>query len=105
MTPASRRSSACASAHRKRLQAILLGQVSLSLADYGSGSRPRWELKVGASIDSGLFVDARGNSIEKMFGTVALRGPGVAIELWDDVISDEDEGPTFGAMILIDVFQ
>ena len=82
-----------------------MGQVSLSFADYGSGSAPRWELEVGASIDSGLFVDVRGNSIEKMFGTVALRGPGISIELWDDVITGKDEGPTFGAMIVIDLFR
>ena len=82
-----------------------LGQVSLSFADYGAASPPRWELEVGASIDSGLFVDVRGNSIEKMFGTVALRGPGIYIELWDDVITDKDEGPTFGATILIDLFR
>lgn len=96
-------------ANGSTLQAVAaqsyLGQVSLSVADYRSGSRPRWELEVGASIDSGLFVDARGNSIEKTFGTIALRGPGVAIELWDDVISQKDEGPTFGGMIVIDLFQ
>jgi hypothetical protein len=82
-----------------------LGQVSLSFGDYRSGSRPRWELEVGVSIDSGLFVDRRGNSIEQTYGTVALRGPGISIELWDDVIADKDQGPTFGTTILIDLFR
>ncbi|CAI4030358.1 hypothetical protein DNFV4_00786 [Nitrospira tepida] len=81
-----------------------LGQVSLSIGDYRSGSPPRWELEVGASIDSGLFVDRRGNSIEQTYGTIALRGPGIHIELWDDVIADKDQGPTFGTTILIDLF-
>jgi hypothetical protein len=80
-----------------------LGQVSLSLSDYRDDPVPQWEIEVGVSIDSGLFTTPGGNSLEEIFGTVALRFPYGRLEMWNDVINSKDRGPTFGGTLMIDI--
>lgn len=61
------------------------------------------ELEVGLTVDSGLFVDHRGDSLEERFVTAALRISAVTIETWNDLINQKDYGPTFGARVTLDV--
>jgi hypothetical protein len=83
-----------------------LGQVSVSVGDYSEDPfRPRWELEFAYTIDSGLFVDPSGHSIEQHFGSVALRIGFVTLETWNDSITHRDSGPTFGGKLAVDVFR
>lgn len=82
-----------------------LAQASISLRNYSQSILPDWELEFGVTIDSGLFVDARSNSIEKMFATVALRFPYGRLELWNDAINAQDKGPTYGATLMLDLLR
>ena len=54
-----------------------LAQGSVTLSDYEDNDvdPPRWEIEFAATIDSGLFVTPSGNSIERRFGSIALRFP------------------------------
>ncbi|MGD9852821.1 MAG: hypothetical protein AB7T38_16330 [Nitrospirales bacterium] len=80
-----------------------LGQVSLSLGDYREKAVPGWELEVGFSIDSGLFIRPNKNAIEEKFGTITLRFPYGRLEMWNDVINSKDRGPTYGGTLLFDI--
>ncbi|WP_155970417.1 hypothetical protein [Nitrospira japonica] len=82
-----------------------LGQVSMSIASYGDSDEmpPRWELEFAFTIDSGLFADPSGHSIERRLGSVALRFPYGFLETWNDGIGGTDSGPTFGFQIMIDL--
>lgn len=82
------------------------GQASISIADYRNeeAQPPRWELEVGFAIDSGLFADPSGNGIEGRFIAVAIRIPYLKWETWND-IGGGDNGPTFGARLMIDLLQ
>jgi len=81
-----------------------LGQATISLARYGNSTDvPDWELEIGYSIDSGLFVNTLGNSIEKRFGTVAIRFPYGVFEYWNDALGRTDIGPTGGGRLMLDV--
>jgi hypothetical protein len=85
-----------------------LGQVSVSLANYKDmepGDPPRWELEIGYTIDSGLFVNPNGDSIRERFGSLTIRFPYGAFELWDDFVQGTDIGPTYGARLMFDVLR
>ncbi|GKS59594.1 hypothetical protein YTPLAS18_31210 [Nitrospira sp.] len=79
-----------------------LGQASLSFGDY-SGGEPGWELEFSATFDSGLFVDSRGHSLQRWFGSIALRFPYGVVETWNDVVGATDDGPTFGLQVMVDL--
>ncbi len=82
----------------------LLGQVSVSIAAYGDGDiAPDWELEFAATIDSGLFSTASGRSIERRFGSIAIRFPYGYVESWNDVLGGTDNGPTYGFQVMFDV--
>jgi hypothetical protein len=83
-----------------------LGQASISFADYRNevAEPPRWELEIGLAIDSGLFTDPAGKGIEGRFIAVAIRIPYLKWETWND-IGGADNGPTFGARLMIDLLQ
>lgn len=81
-----------------------LGQIGVSIGSYGDGgSAPEWELEFAATIDSGLFVMPAGRSIERRFGTIALRFPYGVLETWNDWLGGTDSGPTFGVQLMFDV--
>ena len=85
----------------------LWGQFSISFADYRHQNccPPRWGLEVGATIDSGIFVDSKGDSIEERFITVRINMPYVTVENWNDMINRKDFGPTFGLQVMVDLIQ
>lgn len=80
-----------------------LGQISLSLGDYREKAEPGWELEIGVSINSGLFVRPNNHAIGEKFGTIVLRFPYGRLEMWNDVINSKDRGPTYGGTLLFDV--
>lgn len=82
-----------------------LGQASISLSDYDTTDHPDWELEIGATIDSGIFLDLRGSSLEERFGTIAIRTPYITFESWNDLINKKDHGPTFGASLMLDLIK
>lgn len=82
-----------------------LGQVSISLADYRETDHPGWELEFALTVDSGLFVDRKGDALEERFGSLALRFPYGSIETWNDLVNHKDYGPTFGASIMFDLLR
>lgn len=82
-----------------------LGQASVGVGDYARKPVPDWELEFGVTIDSGLFVTPQGNSIEEIFATVALRFPYGALHFWNDAIAGKDNGPTYGATLMVDLLR
>jgi hypothetical protein len=84
-----------------------LAQGSITIADYTDNEMPlpRWELEFAVTIESGLFATASGNSIERRFGSIALRFPYGVLETWNDVLGKTDSGPTYGLRLMLDVFR
>jgi hypothetical protein len=81
-----------------------IGQASVGIGNYRrKNSDTPWEIEVGLTVDSGLFVDHRGDSLEERFVTVALRYSAVTLETWNDFINQKDYGPTFGARVTLDM--
>jgi hypothetical protein len=83
-----------------------MAQGSIAIGDYSKDPfRPAWELEFAYTIDSGLFVNPSGSTIEEQFGSVALRVGFLTLESWNDSINKNDNGPTFGAKATVDVFR
>ncbi|MEY4704829.1 MAG: hypothetical protein RL042_1031 [Nitrospirota bacterium] len=81
-----------------------LGQASIGIGNYRRKDCDiPWELEVGLTVDSGLFVDHRGDSLEERFVTLALHVSAVTFETWNDLINQKDYGPTFGARMTLDL--
>jgi hypothetical protein len=83
-----------------------LGQVSLGFARYShykDGERPRWELELGLTWDTGLFVDPVGRARREFLGTMAIRFPYGVFETWNDAINFKDMGPTYGVRLMFDL--
>jgi hypothetical protein len=84
-----------------------LGQVSVSFADYTAvkGARPRWELELALTYDSGLFASPNGRWLTRRFGSVALHFPYGTIETWNDWVGSTDSGPTGGFNLMFNVLE
>ena len=82
-----------------------LGQFSVSLADYRETDHPGWEIEFALTVDSGLFVDHKGDALEERFGSLALRFPYGSLETWNDLVNHKDYGPTFGASLMFDLLR
>ncbi len=84
-----------------------LGQVSVSFADYTvvQGARPRWELELALTYDSGLFASPNGRWLTRRFGSVALHFPYSMIETWNDYVGSTDSGPTGGFSLMLDALE
>ncbi len=82
-----------------------LAQASVGLGNYQhwKESTP-WEIELALTVDSGLFVDHRGDSLEERFVSLALRYSAFTFETWNDLINQKDYGPTFGARLTFDLF-
>ncbi len=66
--------------------------------------RPWFEVEIGATIDSGIFNGAFGDSLEERFWTAALRAYPFTIETWNDQLNSKDFGPTYGARLIMDLY-
>jgi hypothetical protein len=88
-----------------------LGQLSLALGDYTESNQPGFfELEVGITIDSGLFVGFGGNTLEEKFVAFAIRFPWLTFEMWNDSwappkYGDKDNGPTGGGRLMLDLLR
>lgn len=84
-----------------------LGQASVSFADYDNvkGNKPRWELEVALTYDSGLFASPNGRWITRRFGSVALHFPYGTFETWNDIVGSTDSGPTFGFSLMLNILE
>ncbi|MCC7472167.1 hypothetical protein IT404_10845 [Candidatus Nomurabacteria bacterium] len=82
-----------------------LAQASVGLGNYQhwKDSTP-WEIELAVTVDSGLFVDHRGDALEERFVSLALRYSAFTFETWNDLINQKDYGPTFGARLTLDLF-
>lgn len=83
-----------------------LGQASLGFAHYtayAKGEQPKWELELGVSWETGLFVDPNGRPQREFFGTMAIRFPYGAFETWNDAVNFKDSGPTYGVRLMFDL--
>ncbi len=81
-----------------------IGQMSIGIGNYERWDcATPWEIEVAATVDSGLFVDHRKDSLEERFVSVALRYSAVTFETWNDLINQKDYGPTFGARLTFDL--
>jgi hypothetical protein len=79
------------------------GSISIGIYDDLDAAPPRWELEFAATIDSGLFVNPGGRSIERRFGSIALRFPYGVVETWNDLLGGTDSGPTYGFHVMFDL--
>ncbi|MGH7235641.1 MAG: hypothetical protein ACREIO_04590, partial [Nitrospiraceae bacterium] len=82
-----------------------LGQVSVGVGNYQPEKEDRssWEIELAMTIDSGLFVDGKGDAIEERFVSAAFRYSAVTFETWNDLVNQKDYGPTFGARLTVDL--
>jgi len=77
-----------------------IGQASIGIGNYRRcNCDTLWEIKVAMTVDSGLFVDNRGGSLEERYVSLALQYSAVTFETWNDLINQKDYGPTFGARL------
>ena len=85
-------------------------QSYIAQASVGLGNYHRWkdstpfELELAVTVDSGLFVDHRGDALEERFVSLAIRYSAFTFETWNDLINQKDYGPTFGARLTLDLF-
>jgi len=87
-------------------------QPALAIGQYHTNERgeqyPTWEIEVSATWDSGIFVNAVGQSRKQFFWSAAFTAGPVRFETWNDSLgnlSKTDFGPTYGATLTIDVFR
>lgn len=81
-----------------------VGQASVGFGNYRHWDHATpWEIEIAGTIDSGLFVDQHGASLEERFISVAFRYAAATFETWNDLINQKDYGPTFGARLTFDL--
>lgn len=82
-----------------------LAQTSLSWGIYDDNHVPFFEIESGITLDSGLFTDLKGDSLEERFvSLLTLRIRHFSVETWNDMINRKDNGPTYGARLTIDIY-
>jgi len=80
-------------------------QTSLSWGIYDERPLPKFEIETGVTLDSGLFVDFQGKTLEERFvSLVTIRIRNFAFETWNDMVNRKDYGPTYGLRLTFDVY-
>ncbi|MDE3035971.1 MAG: hypothetical protein KGO52_10180 [Nitrospirota bacterium] len=84
-----------------------LGQFSISAGDYRASRNEAdtWEVEMAFTVDSGLFVDRKGDALEERFASIAFRYSFVSFETWNDMINRKDYGPSYGARLTFDLLR
>jgi hypothetical protein len=84
-----------------------LAQGSISFGNYrpAQADATPWEIELAFTVDSGLFVDHRGDALEERFVSLALRYSALTLETWNDLINQKDYGPSFGARATFDLLR
>ena len=82
-----------------------LGQASISWGIFDHEEAEPWfEIEAGATIDSGLFLSARGSTLEERFWSFSLRFRNLSMETWNDQLNRQDFGPTYGFRITYNLY-
>ncbi len=81
-----------------------IAQGSMSYGWFRDDGFPSFEIEVGVTIDSGIFLDVFGDSLEERFYSLAIRFHPFTIETWNDQLNSKDFGPTYGARIMIELY-
>lgn len=82
-----------------------LAQGSLSWGVFDREEAEPWfEIEVGATIDSGLFLSAQGTTLEERFWTFAMRFRNLSLETWNDQLNRQDFGPTYGFRLTYNLY-
>ncbi len=85
--------------------AAYTAQGSISYGWYDEKTLHPWfEIELGATIDSGIFNGALGDSLEERFWTFALRAYPFTFETWNDQLNSKDFGPTYGGRLTMDLY-
>lgn len=69
---------------------------------------PTWEIEFALMWDSGIFVNVTGQSQEQFAWAIAASAGPLRFETWNDSmgnIAERDYGPTYGAMLTLDVLR
>lgn len=81
-----------------------MAQASMSWGIYGEDGIPFFEVEGGYTIDSGVFRDFKGNSLEERFWSLGFKVRHFSFETWNDQANRKDYGPTYGVRIGFDVY-
>ncbi len=82
-----------------------ISQFSLSWGIYDDYLVPFFELEAGVTLDSGLFTDFRGDSLEEWFvSLITVRIRHFTFETWNDLINQKDYGPTYGGRVMFNIY-
>ena len=65
---------------------------------------PFFDVEVGYTLDSGIFRDFKGNSLEERFWSLGFKVRHFSFETWNDQANRKDNGPTYGLRIGFDVY-
>ena len=89
-----------------------LVQPSVAFGQYGTTENgetiPTWEIEFALMWDSGIFVNAAGESQKHFAWSIAASAGPVRFETWNDSmgnIVERDYGPTYGATLALDVLR
>ena len=89
-----------------------LVQPSVAFGQYGTTENgetiPTWEIEFALMWDSGIFVNAAGESQKHFAWSIAASAGPVRFETWNDSmgnIVERDYGPTYGATLTLDVLR
>lgn len=89
-----------------------IAQPALAFGQYAQNDKgetvPTWEIELAVTWDSGIFVNAVGQSRKQFFWSAAITGGPVRFETWNDSlgnISRSDFGPTYGVSLTVDLFR
>ena len=89
-----------------------LVQPSVAFGQYGTTENgetiPTWEIEFALMWDSGIFVNAAGESQKHFAWSMAASAGPVRFETWNDSmgnIVERDYGPTYGATLTLDVLR
>lgn len=80
-----------------------VGQGSLDVGWF-KGNIPVFVLFAGATIDSGIFLDHRGDALEERYYSFGVRIHRFTFETWNDQINNKDFGPTYGTRVTWDFY-
>lgn len=81
-----------------------MAQASMSWGIYGEDGIPFFEVEGGYTIDSGVFRDFKGNSLEERFWSLGFKVRHFSFETWNDQANRKDYGPTYGLQISYDAY-
>lgn len=89
-----------------------LVQPSIAIGQYRTTEKgetiPTWEIEFSLMWDSGIFVNAAGESQKHFAWSIAASAGPVRFETWNDSmgnIVERDYGPTYGATLTLDVLR